>query len=228
MFLVLDYETNILYASHMALFQRRPSVGDNLPLYTVGQHQSVLLVGLGNMGKTYAKTRHNVGFAAVEAFAAAHNADQWIDKKDLKCRLATCMVGSVKVYVIEPLTMMNLSGIAAQKTAHFYKIPTEKVIVVHDELDVDFGTIRTRTGGGSAGHNGIKSVTEHLGEQYGRIRIGIGPKTPVSIDSADFVLAKFSKDEDAQMKALTTETTAIITECIAGGVVPNDTRSFTL
>jgi peptidyl-tRNA hydrolase, PTH1 family len=189
----------------MALFQRRPTVGENLPLYTLGQHQTVLLVGLGNMGTSYTKTRHNAGFRAVEGFAAAHSAEPWIDKKDLKCRLTTCMVGSIKVYIVQPLTMMNLSGIAVQKTAHFYKIPTEKILVVHDELDVDFGTIRTRMGGGSAGHNGIKSVTEHVGEQYGRIRIGVGPKTPTGIDSADFVLAKFSKEEESRM---------------------NDTRSF--
>ena len=124
---------------------------------------------------------------------------------------------------------MNLSGEAVQAVANFYKIAGDKVTVIHDELDIPFGQIRTRMGGSAAGHNGIKSVTQHLGENYGRVRIGIGPKDPPQIDSADFVLARFSKDQEAEMPNLIKEATAILSEYIYGGnELMAETRSFLL
>jgi PTH1 family peptidyl-tRNA hydrolase len=122
---------------------------------------------------------------------------------------------------------MNLSGEAAQAVAHFYKIPAERVLAVYDEIDVEFGQIRLRIGGSSAGHNGVKSLIQHLGEGFGRVRIGVGPKEPEQMDSADFVLARFSKEQEAQLKNLTRETTAILSEYgFSSGQLPTETRSF--
>jgi PTH1 family peptidyl-tRNA hydrolase len=210
----------------MAFFQKRPQIGDSIQLYTLGQNKAVLIVGLGNMGKEYEDTRHNVGFAAINRFVSDHDFPGWIEKKDLKCHLTNNQLGETKVYVIKPTTFMNLSGEAVQAVANFYKISPDKIIVVHDELDVPFGQIRTRIGGGAAGHNGIKSIIQHMGEQYGRVRIGIGPKLHDKQDSADFVLAKFSSEQQAQMKNLTREVSAILSESIYGGQLPHETRTF--
>lgn len=199
---------------------------NQMPLYTLGSNKSVLLVGLGNIGDEYSGTRHNIGFDVLDNFAKTNEFDNWITKKDLKGVIATKTLGATRVILLKPSTFMNLSGEAVQATASFYKIPLEQIVVVHDELDIDFGQIRTRMGGSSAGHNGIKSVTKHMTETYGRVRIGVGPKQPEQIDSADFVLAKFSKDEQGHMKPLISEATAILNEYVFGGQLPAETRSF--
>src|SRR5579859_1962569 len=209
----------------MALFKRRPQLGSTIQYYTLGQNKTVLIVGLGNPGKEYAGTRHNIGFMCLDAFAAANDFGPWIDKKDFKCHLTTAMLGDTRTILIKPTTFMNLSGEAVQAVAHFYKIPAEKMVVVHDELDEPFGQIRLRTGGSSAGHNGLKSIIAQVGEDFGRVRIGIGPKHPAQIDSADFVLAPFSKTEQGELKNLTRETNAILSEYAYGdGQLPQETR----
>lgn len=210
----------------MALFQKRPQIGDSIQFYTLGQNKSVLIVGLGNVGKEYDHTRHNVGFAAVDRFVSDQGFPGWVDKKDLKCQLTSQQLGETKVYVIKPTTFMNLSGEAVQAVVNFFKINPESVVTVHDELDIPFGQIRTRTGGSSAGHNGIKSVTRHIGENYGRVRIGIGPKLHDKQDSTDFVLAKFSTEQESQMKNLTREVSAILSEYAYGGKLVAETRNF--
>ena len=149
-----------------------------------------------------------------------------MDKKDLKCQLSTGRVGDTRVIAIKPTTFMNLSGEAVQLVAHFYKVAANQTVLLHDELDIDFGNIRTRQGGSSAGHNGIKSVTKLFGEETGRIRIGIGPKQPPEIDSADFVLARFNSDETAQMPYLKQEVNALLSEYLFSGQLPADTRNF--
>lgn len=211
----------------MALFQRRPEAGYATKYYTIGQNKMVLMIGLGNPGPEYDGTRHNIGFAALDAFAEANGFDPWVNKKDLKCEMAMGRLGETQVIAIKPTTFMNLSGEAAQAVAHFYKIPVERIVAVYDEIDVDFGQIRLRTGGSSAGHNGVKSLIKHLGEGFGRVRVGIGPKEPEQMDSADFVLAKFSSEQQAQLKNLTQETNAILSEYVFNdGQLPAETRSF--
>lgn len=209
----------------MALFQKKPDVGSSIPLYSLGLQKNVLIVGLGNVGKEYDGTRHNIGFAIVDALADSQGLD-WTTKKDLKCQIAMGTIGDTRVILCKPTTMMNLSGEAVRAVSNFYKIGNANIAVVHDELDVAFGQIRTRIGGGSAGNNGIKSITQHLGEDYGRVRVGIGPKTPEQMDSADYVLAKFSAEQQAQLKNLLQESTAILTEYIHNGTLPHETRSF--
>lgn len=213
----------------MALFQNRPQTSDPVNYVTIGLNKTILLVGLGNLGPQYDKTRHNIGFACIDSFVdKTAGMGGWIDKKDLKCAMSTGQVGEARVIAIKPTTFMNLSGEAVQAVSHFYKIPLEQIVVVHDELDINFGQIRLRTGGSAAGHNGIKSVTQHMGESYGRIRIGIGPKTPEQMDSADFVLQRFSTEELEQMPELTREVTAALSEFVYGSPLPNETRYFLL
>lgn len=211
----------------MGLFQRRPQVSDPVNYVTIGLNKTVLIVGLGNPGGEYDGTRHNVGFACADEFVAK-NGDMggWIAKKDLKCLVSTGRLGETRVIVVKPTTFMNLSGEAIRAVSDFYKTHPNQTIVVHDELDIPFGQIRTRVGGSSAGHNGIKSLIDHIGEDFGRVRVGVGPKTPEQIDSADFVLGKFARDQQAEVPTLKREVTAILTEYVFAGQLLAETRSF--
>lgn len=211
----------------MALFQRNPYADkQHQPLFTVGMNKTVLIVGLGNVGIQFEGTRHNIGFACVDAFAKAHEFDQWVEKKDFRCHISSHVLGDNRVILVKPTTMMNNSGEAVQKVTQFYKIHHDQIVVVHDELDIPFGQIRMRSGGSDAGHNGIKSITQHIGESYGRVRIGIKGEKPLQMDGADYVLAKFSPDEQSEASALTKEVTSILTEFVFSGQLPHDTRSF--
>ncbi len=212
----------------MSLFQQKPQTSDPTNFYTIGVNKTLLLVGLGNVGPEYESTRHNIGFVCVDEFVSeSQEMGDWMQKKDLKCVVSTGQMGGCRIIVIKPTTFMNLSGDAVQAAAHFYKISAENIIVIQDELDIDFGQIRLRTGGSSAGHNGIKSVSEQIGEGYGRIRIGVGPKTPEQIKSEDFVLQNFSEAEQGLLKSMTREINAILNEYIFGQQsLPQETRSF--
>ncbi len=211
----------------MAWLQKRPNVSNPTSFYTVGLNKTILLVGLGNPGKEYDLTRHNIGFACIDDFVIkTEGMESWIEKKDLKCLLSAGRIGDMRVIAMKPTAYMNLSGDAVQAVTHFYKISTGYVTVIHDELDIDFGQIRLRVGGSSAGHNGVKSVTQHIGEGYGRVRIGVGPKKPAAIKSEDFVLQKFSAEEQAQLPNLMREVNAILSEYLYGAELPHDTRSF--
>lgn len=211
----------------MALFQRNPySTTQHKPLFTLGLNKTVLIVGLGNVGKKYDSTRHNAGFLCLDAFAEAHEFESWVEKKDLKCLLATKAMGDTRVVLCKPTTLMNLSGEAVQKTAHFYRVMIEQAVVVHDELDIPFGQIRMRLGGSDAGHKGIKSLIQHVGPDFGRVRIGIDGDKPEKMDGADYVLAKWNKEEKGKLTPMTKEVTSILTEYIYRGELLPETRSF--
>ena len=211
----------------MALFTRRPTVDSHLPLYSTGMNTTILIVGLGNIGKEYKNTRHNIGFEIIDHFAKKQDFPNWVLKKDLHSHQTSMTIGSTRVILCKPTTFMNESGRAVKETQHFYKVDNSKTLVVYDELDIDFGHIRTRVGGSSAGHNGIKSVTNACGEDYGRMRVGIGPKKPKQIDTSDFVLAKFDKKQMDYMPELFQESNAILSEYAHGaGALLTETRSF--
>jgi PTH1 family peptidyl-tRNA hydrolase len=211
----------------MSWMQQKPQTSDPTNYYTVGLNKVILLVGLGNPGKEYDGTRHNIGFACIDAFVSkTGEMEDWVQKKDLKCVLSTGRVGDSRVIAIKPTTFMNLSGEAVSAVVNFYKIDPNRIAVIHDELDIDFGQIRLRQGGSDAGHNGIESVTQHLGEDYARIRIGVGPKTPEKIKSEDFVLQNFSSAQQEQLRNLTREVLAIISEYLYGAQLPHETRNF--
>ena len=211
----------------MAWFQKRPQVALPANYVTVGQNNTLLLVGLGNPETKYQGTRHNIGFECIDFFVNKYEEmSDWVGKKDLKCLMSTGRINDTQIIAIKPTTYMNLSGEAVSLVLAFYKAQPAHTVVIHDELDIDFGNIRTRYGGSDAGHNGIKSVTERIGEDYGRIRIGIGPKKPAKIDSADFVLQKFSASELKQINNLKKECTAILSEFVYNKNLIAETRSF--
>lgn len=210
----------------MALFQKRPQTSNPLQYTTFSLNKTLLIVGLGNPGKEYEGSRHNVGFMCLDEFARKNSFDTWTSKKDLKCELTQQLMGDTRVILVKPQTFMNLSGEAVQAVQHFYKLNNQQMVVVHDELDVNFGQVRMRIGGSPAGNNGIKSVSQHVGEEYGRVRVGIGPKKPAQIDAADFVLQDFSKAEQAKLPAMLREVSAILSEYAYGSPVTAETRTF--
>jgi PTH1 family peptidyl-tRNA hydrolase len=212
----------------MGLFQKKLHSDVKLaPLYTIGGQQTLLLVGLGNPGDSYKGTRHNAGFDCLDAFVAGHEEfGQWVTKKDLTCTLTSGLFGSVKVICIKPITFMNNSGKAVHSVQAFYKISNAKTIVIHDELALPFGQIRTSIGGSSAGHNGIKSLIAHCGEDFGRVRIGIDNTQKPTGDTKDFVLKPFNSTEKSHINALLRETESILIESIFQHKLTADTRSF--
>lgn len=152
-----------------------------------------LMVGLGNPGKEYEHTRHNLGFMAIDAIKArfAHSESY---KEKCHAHLLKAQIGTVPVILLKPLTYMNLSGKSVQAAAHFFKIPSERVIVFHDDLDLAVGKVRVKTGGGAAGHNGIRDIDQQIGNHYQRVRIGIqhpGAKEAVR----DYVLDRITSDD---------------------------------
>jgi len=211
----------------MAWLQRRPQVSDPAMFYSIGLNKTLLIVGLGNIGEEYNLTRHNIGFECIDEFVRKNSdMSNWSNKKNLKCLESTGRIGEARVIAIKPTTFMNLSGEAVQLTSRFYNISLNNILVVHDELDIDFGQIRLRTGGSDAGHNGIKSISHIMGEGYARIRIGIGPKTPARMPSEKFVLAKFSEEEQKQINNLKQEVNAAISEFVFSNNLPTETRNF--
>jgi len=199
----------------MALFQKKITP-ITAPKYTLGHQDIKLIVGLGNVGDQYSLTRHNAGFMAVDAFASSEDFNDWVHKKDLKSLLCAKIIDGKKVILCKPTTFMNLSGEAVRSVQNFYKISDHDTLVIYDELDIDFGTLRTCRGGSSAGHNGIKSLIQHTDNDWWRVRIGVGPKQPKEIDSADFVLQTFKKTELEQMKQITLEAHQLIYAWLAG------------
>ncbi len=201
----------------MGLFDRqKTNYTMHAPLYSLGNSKTLLVIGLGNIGSEYHRTRHNIGFAAVDRYKESHDFSDWVEKKDMQCYQATGQVGDTRVVLAKPTTFMNNSGEAAQKLQQFYKIANEDTLIVYDDLDVEFGSIRTRGNGGAAGHNGIKSLLTHVKDGFGRIRIGIGPKTHAKMDSADFVLQKFSENQEKDIPKILREVSALIDERSAG------------
>lgn len=152
----------------------------------------LLFVGLGNPGSRYAGNRHNVGFMAIDALAHRFKAAAWRRKFQGEC--TECMIGTEKTLLLKPETFMNNSGQSVNEAAQFYKIELSDIIVFHDELDLAPGKVRVKLDGGNAGHNGLRSITQHCGNAYRRVRIGIGH--PGHKDAVHpWVLNDFSKDE---------------------------------
>ena len=164
------------------------------------ENKPILIVGLGNPGAEYDMTRHNVGFMAIDALAPADAV--W--KKEKNALTTRAEIGGLKVIFAKPQTYMNNSGESVAPLMAFYKIPLENLIVIHDDMDLKVGTFREKVGGSSAGHNGIKSIDAHVGNEYRRIRIGIGhPRDFESpINPVDWVLGKFDSEQIKQIKSV--------------------------
>ncbi|MEU3048923.1 aminoacyl-tRNA hydrolase [Streptomyces sp. NPDC006984] len=161
-----------------------------------------LVVGLGNPGPGYAGNRHNVGFMVADLLAerigGSFKRAQKAQAQVLEGRIGPAGPASRRVVLVKPLSYMNLSGGPVTALRDFYKVPTGRVLAVHDELDIDYGTLRLKLGGGDNGHNGLKSMTKAMGPDYHRVRFGIG-RPPGRMQVADFVLKDFSSAERKEL-----------------------------
>lgn len=189
-----------------------------------------LVVGLGNPGPKYAQNRHNVGFMVADLLAqqiggrvGGDASKSW--KRNARARAMVCegRLGAVgdshRALLLKPLTYMNISGQAVGPLAVYFKVPNERVIVVHDELDLPYGVVRLKSGGGEGGHNGLKSLTSVLGgRDYVRVRVGIG-RPPGRMDAASYVLRDFSRDERMQLPLILDLAADAVSEVAGAGLV---------
>ena len=160
----------------------------------------LLFVGLGNPTPDSENNRHNVGFKIIDSINKKFGLSK--QKPKFKGLLTTGNVAEQKVYAIKPLTFMNNSGICIRELIEYFKIDAEDVIVFHDDLDIEFGKIKAKFGGSSAGHNGIASIDKFIGKEYSRVRIGIGkPENKISV--SDYVLNDFNEDEQVHLDSIT-------------------------
>ena len=159
----------------------------------------LLLVGLGNPGGPYAGNRHNIGFMAVDAVARAHRATPF--RARFQGLVAECTVAGEKIVLLKPTTFMNDSGQSVGAAARFFKLGLPDIAVLHDELDLAPGKLRVKTGGGNAGHNGLRSITAHLGNDYRRLRLGIGHPGDKALVHG-FVLNDFARSERGWVETL--------------------------
>jgi PTH1 family peptidyl-tRNA hydrolase len=159
----------------------------------------VLFVGLGNPGGRYAGNRHNIGFMAADAIARRHGLQPW--RRRFQGEAAEGSIGTHRVLLLKPLTFMNDSGRAVAEAAKFYKLALHDIVVLHDELDLPPAKVRVKIGGGVAGHNGLRSITAHIGNDYRRVRLGIGHPGAKELVQPH-VLSDFAKSERPWVEAL--------------------------
>lgn len=159
-----------------------------------------LIVGLGNPGAKYEMTRHNAGFLAVDLLAVKENLN--IKKLKYHALVGDAVINGKKCLIMKPQTFMNNSGEAVGEAARFYKIPPERVIVISDDFSFDVGQIRIKRKGSAGGHNGLKSIIAHLGsENFPRIKVGVGKKPNADYDIIDWVLGRFPKELEKDLKS---------------------------
>ena len=156
---------------------------------------SILIFGLGNPGKAYENTRHNLGFMAVDGLARAFGEGDWKDKQKFKSKIMEARIAETPVLLVKPQNFMNLTGEVAKKMADFYNLdPKDSILVICDDVDISLGEIRLRENGSAGTHNGLKSFVEVFGEDFPRLRIGLGAK-PQGADLAAWVLSALSPQE---------------------------------
>lgn len=178
-----------------------------------------LVVGLGNPGKQYAGNRHNVGFIVADLLASRVGA-KFGRSKRVQGEVAEGRIGfgGPKLVLLKPLTFMNLSGSPVVSLAQFFKVPVANVIAVHDELDVPFGQVRAKRGGGEGGHNGLRSMSKSLAsKEYARVRFGVG-RPPGRQDPADYVLSDFSGSERKELDFLVDRAADVVEAIVLEGV----------
>ena len=187
-----------------ALFGRKEEI---IPMY--------LIVGLGNPGKQYDMTRHNIGFHTIDYIADKYGAK--LTKLKFKAVYGEATISGEKVYLVKPQTYMNLSGESVREAADFYKVDPEHIIVIYDDISLDVGQLRIRKKGSAGGHNGIKNIIAHLGTQeFPRIKVGVGDKPP-RMDLADYVLSRFSKEDREKMEQAFKDAAEAVEVMIAEG-----------
>jgi PTH1 family peptidyl-tRNA hydrolase len=166
-------------------------------------------VGLGNPGSKYQRNRHNIGFMVVDELARNAGFSAWKPGAVKGAEITSGMLGRTKCVLVKPMEFMNLSGFAVQRAMAYHSIAIDKLLVVHDEIDLDFGIVRLKSGGGHGGHNGLRSIIEQLGAKDGnafaRVRMGVGRdpnKPPGSKDAASWVLSDFPKAQEPVLGAV--------------------------
>ena len=176
-----------------------------------------IIAGLGNPGKKYEHTRHNVGFDVMDVLAEKYNIR--MDEKKYKAICGKGMIGSEKVVLVKPQTFMNLSGESIAEAVNFYKVdPASELLVIFDDISLAPGQLRIRAKGSAGGHNGIKSIIAHLGTQeFPRVRVGVGEKPP-RMDLADYVLGHFSQGEGKIMEDAVKEAADAVMEAVEEGI----------
>lgn len=171
-----------------------------------------LLIGLGNKGEKYTKTRHNFGFLTIDQLVKDYDLKEEGEK--FSSQVFKGEIKGKKIIALKPQTFMNNSGIAALEAMQFYKIKIENIIVFHDEVDLEIGRIKVKIGGGSAGHNGLKSLDEKIGKDYLRVRLGISRPQNPEFEVADYVLSKFSKEEFQTVEKINKKISDLITDLL--------------
>ena len=188
-----------------------------------------LVVGLGNPGAKYARNRHNIGFQVVDELAAKHGLPAWKSGKlggDTTAGVVTTERGRERCVLLKPMEYMNLSGFAVQRTADFHAVEPPSILVVHDEIDLELGMVRLKSGGGHGGHNGLRSITEQLGGGgFARLRMGVGrdPRVPPGADKqavAGWVLSDFPRDQAGVVTAMIQAGCEDIETVLARGIGP--------
>jgi len=177
-------------SNHGTCVALRRAQGDTAILTTAPENMkpSLIIIGLGNPGKTYEHTRHNTGFRAIDVLAKRFGAGPWKDRSKFHARVAEGRICMSPILLAQPQTYMNISGEAVRNMIAFYKLPPANILVFCDDVDIPCGAVRLRKQGSAGTHNGLKSIVEHIGEDFPRLRIGIGPK-PEGEDLAAWVLS---------------------------------------
>ena len=182
-----------------------------------------LIIGLGNPGKEYEKARHNAGWMVADALQKALGFEEFKNDKKFKAQVSIGTYDEEKVILAKPMTMMNLSGEAVQALVAFYKLDSEDTLVIYDDLDTPFGSLRIRKKGGSGTHNGMKSVVQTLGENFPRIRIGIesrGITSAAEHETASYVLSPFNKTEQKTLKEAINTAVGAVKTILKQGLEP--------
>ena len=173
-----------------------------------------LVTFLGNPGNEYTSTRHNVGWMVADEFAPLTGANWQKKFKGVFCQTS---ISGQKIYFLKPQTFMNLSGESVQAAMQFFKIKQEELLVVHDEIELDFGVIGLKKGGGLGGHNGLRSIEKQIGTRdFYRLRIGVSRPTHGNV--ASYVLSKFSSDEQEWLPALLEKSASLLEDCLREGI----------
>lgn len=185
-----------------------------------------LIVGLGNVGNKYSQTRHNLGFMIIDQLANDNDLPELAVQKKFNAQITQGNIGKISVLLAKPTTMMNLSGDSVSAIANFYRIKTKDIWVIHDDLDVAYGSLRIRTGGGAGGHNGVASIIETVSDGFTRFRVGIGSNRDSGLPSEAYVLSAFSPDEAEDLPKIIRRTAESITHHITDSDVFDHTRNL--
>jgi len=179
-----------------------------------------LIVGLGNPGIKYEKTRHNIGWRIIEELAHQIETEQWKMEMRFNAFEAQKNINQEKVILTKPQTFMNNSGLSVKSAVDYYKIPIENILVIHDEIDLPLGKIKIQKERGSAGHKGIESIIEHLGtNDFNRMRVGIKSNKQETIETEKFVLQKFTPEEEEIIQEIIKKAVVLITTALQIGII---------